>query len=219
MGKYSIGIGRLAIASFCGFSASAAALIALQIARPERSFFHSFVSEFAVGRYGAVMTGVFVVLAASCALLAVAIRRTGEIAARAGLFLVITAAGLLVMADCPTNLNDASPRTLTGSIHDTTSVLTFAAVLGVMASVGWSKCISGSFARLQPLSRRLAVFSAATLAFQLCLLGVQHAHRPYHWVGLSERVLIAAFLAWACLVSAASARHFEEAQFAFELEP
>src|SRR5579862_7482145 len=153
-----------AIACFCGFSASAAALIVLQIARPERSPVHSFVSELAVGRYGAVMTGVFVVLSASCVLLAVAIRRTGEMecAARAGLFLGIAATGLLVMAACPTDLNDASPRTLTGSIHDTTSVLTFVAVLGVMASVGWPKCIRGRFARWQPISRGLAVFCTAT---------------------------------------------------------
>lgn len=198
------------IACFIGFSAAAGALVALQIARLERSLLHSFVSEFAVGRYGAVMTSVFVVLAVSSALLAVSISdgvgalRRHAFGCRPGLYLGIAATGLLVMAVCPTDLNDLSPRTLTGSIHDATSVLTFAAVLGVMASVGWSN--GGCFDRLQPITRRISVFCTATFIVQLLMLAIQHAHRPYRWVGLSERVLIIAFLTWACLVSTAVVR-------------
>lgn len=201
---------RPAIASFCGFSGSCIALIVLQILRPERSLVHNFVSEFAVGRYGVVMTVVFVILAMSSLFLEAAIRQAGEIPHRLCLLIRLTTVGLLVIAACRTDLNDASPRTLIGSIHNGVAVLTFVSAIGVMATIGYSHSVSFPLARLQPISRSAAAFCTLTLTMMLSVIGIQHAHRPYLYAGLIERLLIAAFLQWACLSSFALAQNRRE---------
>ena len=201
---------RPAIASFCGFSGSGIAVIALQILRPERSMLHSFVSEFAVGRFGFVMTDVFVVLAVSSQLLEAAMRQTRISAPRIFVFIRLTVVGLLVMATCRTDLNDGSPRTLIGSIHNIDAVFTFVAVLAVMRSIAYMPEIGLPLVRLQPESRCLAAFCSVTLTIMLSLIGIQHAHRPYLYAGLPERVMIVGFLLWACLVSFALSQFCDE---------
>lgn len=184
-----------------GFLLSTLALLSLHFLRRDYSPEHNFLSEYAVGPYGPLMTAVFIMLGLSILALLAGIGSVQNAPShRLFLFALLTgAAGLLVMAFCRTDLNDLSPRTRIGSLHDSVSVITFFCILIAMAIYGWKLPlpIASPLQRLQLSTRLLTSACSCMLVIQLFLVG----HRPYRWVGLPERILVVLFLLWGCGLS------------------
>jgi hypothetical membrane protein len=187
----------LATAAICCFAYSALALLLLHFLRPDYAPATNFISNYAVGRYGWIMTTWF--LAMSCGLLTLALglyrNDLRSIAARLGLLLFVVASiGLVVSAIYPTDA-PGSPSTRSGDIHD----------MSFLVNVG-SLCIatillSASFGN--HLAWRSYRRTAWTLT-ALILLGfaVQfltlHKGMPY---GLANRFFVLVLFVWLFAVS------------------
>lgn len=179
------------------------AIAMLHVVRPDVSPLHRFVSEYAVDVDGAssgwLMQAAFLLLAGCATMLAIAafiVERASAPASgtsgRGGplhyfqcLVLAGAAAGTLVMFACKTDLNVAPfTETAVGKAHDIASVITFLFALAAMFAAG----------KVWHTSHRFFVAGAVTLAIQFALMAAQH--RPYLWVGITERVLIVILLSW-----------------------
>src|SRR5262249_32484877 len=103
------------------------ALLALHALRRDCAVPHRFLSEYAIGPFGLVMTTVFAVLGGAVLLLAARLR-----AVRPALAVATGACGvaLLTLAAFPTDLNDGSAKTAQGTVHDLVSLGMFVVVMG-----------------------------------------------------------------------------------------
>lgn len=169
-----------------------AALASLHVLRPEDAPATSFVSNYAVGPYGWVMTSFFLAFSVSLATLVAALHAAGVRGLAGGLGLcafVVSALGLVVTAIYPTDLPGA-PHTLSGDIHEWSfRVNVLGLLVGVLAltaalarpPVGWM--------RMGPV-RALALAVTLVLALQFATL---RKGMPY---GLVNRLLVLVVFAW-----------------------
>jgi len=174
------------------FIYAAVALLTLHFLRPDYAPASNFISNYAVGRYGWVMTTWF--LAMSCGLLALAagLHTSGlrSITARLGMFLLLVAAvGLVVSAVFPTDIPGA-PSTRSGAIHDQSFLVNVGSIF--MASI----LLSASFGT-HPAWRSfrgtawiLTVLIFAGFVIQFLTL---HKGMPY---GLANRFFVLVLLTW-----------------------
>lgn len=127
------------------------ALLLLHVLRPDYAPASHMISDYAVGRYGWVMTTWFLATSCGCLMLLLGLVRSGprSVAARLGILLLgIASIGLVISAIYPTDLEGA-PSTRTGNIHDMSFLVNVGSIL--LAIV----LLSASFAR-QPRWRWLA---------------------------------------------------------------
>jgi hypothetical protein len=107
-------------AAIACFTYSVLALPLLHVLRPDYPPASHMISDYAVGRYGWVMTTWFLATSCGCVLLLLRLIRGGprSVAARLGILLLgIASTGLVVSAIFPTDLEGA-PSTRAGEIHD-----------------------------------------------------------------------------------------------------
>src|SRR5574337_69540 len=94
-----------------GVAVVVALYLALHILRPEFNPLHRFLSEYAVGRFGTLMTANFFVQAGVSLVLAIGllvdVRGSGALRA-GGLLLVLTAALLFVLGVFPADLSESA---------------------------------------------------------------------------------------------------------------
>jgi hypothetical protein len=171
----------------------AVAILLLSIVRTDISPLHRFISEYAVDGPGVgwtwLMQSVFLLMAACAALLAMAGWHRDPCGKRAGRLLLIVAAGILVMFACKTNLNIAPfVETMVGKAHNIAAFFTFLSALGAMLVVCRQNAGQSRLAWI------LLAVGGLTLFIQMCLM-IAHP-RPYRWVGVTERIIITALLAW-----------------------
>jgi Protein of unknown function (DUF998) len=171
----------------------AVALVALHLLRPDLAPASNFISDYAVGPFGWIMTTWFIAGACYMVLLAVGLARSGLKSApvRIAMFLmIVAAAGLLTSAIFPVDPPGA-PSTRTGDIHDYSflanviSIVLMAVLLplGLGGHPGWRT--------FRPLAWVLTGLFALAFAIQFATL---HKGMPY---GLANRFFVAVFFAWA----------------------
>lgn len=176
---------------------------------------HRFVSEYVVGAWGGLMTSVFFVLAAGVLVLARGLRRSAA-QKEAGILtlwvlLVLAACGSALMAFFPAYLNVTPVHlTMAGRLHAGIAAVTFTLAL---AAQGVFLRLTGQDVFQLTRGEKAAAFLLTILAvsafFAQTLLLLRHraewigAFPNYPdgapavaWVGVTERVLIAAFLGW-----------------------
>jgi hypothetical protein len=150
------------------------------------------ISDYAVGRYGWVMTTWFLATSCGCLMLLLGLARSGpsSVAAQLGtLLLGIASVGLVISAIFPTDLEGA-PSTRTGDIHNMSFLVNVGSILLaiVLLSVSF-----GSQSRWRPYRRTaIALASLVVLAAVLQFLTL-HKGAPY---GLTNRLSVTVLLAW-----------------------
>jgi hypothetical protein len=186
-----------ATAAICLFAYAAVALGVLHILRPDYAPATNFVSNYAVGPYGWIMTTFFV--AFSIALLAlVAGLFMGPVKGAFGLIglgaLLVTAAGLIVTAIYPTDLPGA-PYTRSGDIHELSFRINVVGilfgVLGLSAALGAAQ----TWRRYRRTVWSLACLIVIALAIQFATL---RKGLPY---GLANRFFVVVVFTWMIYVA------------------
>jgi hypothetical protein len=172
----------LAAASIALSLVGVVAVVALHVLRPELPPVSHRLSEYAIGRYGGLMTAAFACVGASLMMLAgamvVADRRlsSGLVAVAVGL----AGVGMVVSGLYDT---DASRSGATAdAVHSAASGLATLALIG--AAVSWT-AVASRRAVLVVLTAMAVVLGAASPAL----------HRS-SWTGLSQRLLWLTLLAW-----------------------
>jgi hypothetical membrane protein len=184
--------GSLATAAIVCFAYSVIALLILHFLRPDYAPATNFISNYAVGRYGWIMTTWF--LAMSCGLLALAIglycSGLRSIAARLGLFLLaIASIGLVVSAIFPTDVPGA-PSTRSGDIHDMSFLVNVGSIFiaTVLLSTGFSD--HPAWRSYRRTAWMLTALILVGFAVQFLTL---HKGMPY---GLANRFFVVVLFAW-----------------------
>jgi uncharacterized protein DUF998 len=177
------------IASFAYF---AIALLLMHALRPERALATTFISGYAVGPYGWVMTTAWLAASSGCVMLVLGPARTGprSAAARLGtLLLAVLSIGLLITAIFPPGPNRS------GEIHSMTFFVNVFCILlaSVLLSVGFGSDVRWRAFRLS--AAMLA--SLLVFAFALQFLTAYIEVLP----GLANRFFATVFVAWLLAIS------------------
>ena len=183
---------RLAEAAIVCFGYFSAALVLLHVLRPDYTPVDHMISDYAVGRFGWVMTTAFLAISAGCLALGLGLAAAGPKSAAGRitvLLLWIMAAGLLVTALFPTDL-EAAVSTRTGDIH-TVSFQVNVSSLILCAFVFAVSCRQSEAWRGY---RWIALgFAVALLAGFVAQFLTLHRGAPY---GLMNRLLVTLMMAW-----------------------
>jgi hypothetical protein len=193
---------RLAIA---GSIAVALTILALHAIRPEYEPSWRFISEYAIGPGGWIMQTAFLLWAASCGALALALR--GHVRSRAGkagrIVLLVVAAALVAAGLFPQDPVTAPPEahTLSGTIH------ALASMIGIPGIPIAAMLISSSLWRTDPHWRpqRLVLMAsahatwislAAMAAYLAWAVPQSGGFTPEVMAGWMNRLVVVTFLAW-----------------------
>jgi hypothetical membrane protein len=187
----------LATAAIVCFTYSALALLLLHLLRPDYAPATNFISNYAVGRYGWIMTTWF--LAMSCGLLTLAMglyrNDLRSVVARLGLLLLVVASiGLVVSAIYPTDVPGA-PSTRSGDIHDMSFLVNVGSIF--MATVLLSLSFGNHLAWRSYRRTAWTLTALILLGFAVQFLTL-HKGMPY---GLANRFFVVVLLAWLFAVS------------------
>lgn len=181
-----------AIVAICCLVYSALALVLLHLLRPDYSPVSHMISDYAVGRYGWVMTTWFIGMSIGCLMLALGLKRSGPntIPATLGSVLLgVASVGLLVSAAFPTDLDNA-PTTQTGNIHTISFLVNIASILiaTVLTSLSF-----GSHPRWRSYRATALTLAALVLAAFVIQFLTLHRGAPY---GLANRLFVALLFLW-----------------------
>jgi hypothetical protein len=174
------------------FTYSVLALLLLHVLRPDYAPASHMISDYAVGRYGWVMTTWFLATSCGCLMLLLGLARSGpsSVAARLGtLLLGIASVGLVISAIFPTDLEGA-PSTRTGDIHDMSFLVNMGSILLaiVLLSVSF-----GSQPRWRPYRRTAITLALLVVLASVVLFLTLHRGAPY---GLANRLSVTVLFAW-----------------------
>jgi uncharacterized protein DUF998 len=197
----------LANAAIACFLYAVGALALLHVLRPDYPPATSFISFYAVGPYGWLMTTWFCAMSIGLVLLVIALVRSGlrSIVARLGLLLLIVAAiGLDVSAIFPSDVPGGT-STRHGDIHDWSFLVNVASLLvaTILLAIGFTLDEKWR-------SYRLTIWILTALVpigFAIQFLTL-HKGAPY---GLANRLLVVILLAW-LLTTSFKARALAPAQ-------
>jgi Protein of unknown function (DUF998) len=189
---------RVSVASAAAFLAL---LVALHVLEPEFDPAWRFISEYELGRYGALMALAFLALAGSAVSLLVAIRwQIRTVGGYVGLAaLALGAVGSLLAAVFTTDPITATRPTSHGLVHSAGAALGGSTGPAALL-IGWSLARNRGWSSV----RRSLLWTtgiaciglAATLAMQV-LIAQSHARfGPHVLVGWPNRMLIAAYAGW-----------------------
>jgi uncharacterized membrane protein YwaF len=187
--RFTSAVATTAIACF---AYSVLALLLLHVLRPDYAPVNHMISDYAVGRYGWIMTTWFLAMSCGCLMLLLGLARSGpsSVAARLGtLLLGIASIGLVISAIFATDLEEA-PSTHTGDIHNMSF---FVNVGSIVLAVVLLSVSFGSHPRWR--SYRSTALTLASLVVLAAVLQFLTLHRgaPY---GLSNRLAVTTLFAW-----------------------
>lgn len=182
----------LANAAIVCLSYFVVALLALHLLRPDYEPRSHFISDYAVGDFGWIMTAAFLALSGACCSLGLGLAIDGpkSILARVGtLLLGVAAIGLVLTAIYETDLPGA-PYTRSGDIHEMTfRVNTLSLIFGsLFLSVSFGS--SPRWRGFRPTALFLFGLVAIAVVIQFMTL---HKGAPY---GLANRFFCAVLVSW-----------------------
>lgn len=193
-----------------GVFAVALIIVALHAIKPEFEPSWRFISEYAIGRHGWIMKLAFLIWAASCAALVLALRREVQtFFGRTGVaVLLIVAAALVVAGLFPQDPVTAKPDEITtsGTIH------AIASMIGIPGIPVAAMLISSSLWRTNPAwaPHRSAIMwptSATWISLVLMAAYLMWAvpraggFNMEVWAGWMNRLVVATYLAWQLAVA------------------
>jgi hypothetical protein len=200
-------LSRLAAAAT---SAVVLIIVALHAIKPEFEPSWRFISEYAIGRHGWLMKLAFLIWAASCSALALALRReVRTTAGKAGVaVLLIVAVALVVAGLFPQDPVTGGPDQVTtsGKLH------AIASVIGIPGLPVAAMLISSSLWRTNPdwAPHRAAIMWPAHATWISLVLMAAYltwavpragGFNPEVWAGWMNRLVVATYLAWGLVVA------------------
>lgn len=169
-----------------------AALLLMHALRPDYTIVDHMISDYAVGRFGWIMTTAFLSFSMGCLALAIGLFRDGPKSwlGRIGAALLLVGwVGLIVTAIFPTDLETA-PSTPVGDIHTLSFFVNIVSILLSTICLGLSYRGSPDWRRYRnPALAFVALLIAAFVAQYLTL----HRGAPY---GITNRLFVAVLMAW-----------------------
>lgn len=169
-----------------------AALLLMHVLRPDYTIVDHMISDYAVGRFGWIMTTAFLSISLGCLALAVGLFLNGPTSwlGRIGAaLLVVTFAGLIVTAIFPTDL-ETVPSTRTGDIHTLSFQVNVVSVFLSTICLGLSY---GGSPRWRPYRTPALVFAGLLAAAFVAQFLTLHRGAPY---GIANRLFVAVLVAW-----------------------
>lgn len=182
----------LAAAAIVSVVCALLALVLLHFLRPDLPPGSNMLSNYAVGRYGWVMTVCFLAFSLGCLSLLLALARAdhhSRLAHLGTVLLGIAAAGLAVTAAFPTDLPGA-PLTRSGDIHEISFFVNVGSLVPATAIISAALWSPPRWRALRRVSAALAVLIILALILQFLTL---HRCRPY---GLANRLFAVLLFAW-----------------------
>jgi hypothetical protein len=178
-------------ASIACLTYSVFSLLLLHVLRPDYAPAHHMVSDYAVGRYGWVMTSFFLATSCGCLMLLLGLLRSGPdlVIARIGtLLLGVASVGLVVSAIFPTDVR--LPLTRSGQIHEISFMVNIGSIIVAILLLSVS---FGSEPRWRSYRRSALVLAGAIVAAAILQFLTLHRGAPY---GLTNRLAVVLLLAW-----------------------
>jgi Protein of unknown function (DUF998) len=172
----------LAAASIALSLAGVVSVVALHVLRPELAPLSHRLSEYAIGRYGGLMTAAFVCVGASLLMLAGALVEDDRRASARIVAAAVGVAGVGMMLSGVFRTDASRSGATADGLHSAASALATLALIGA------------AILRTVMTPRRAAPIVLATLS--LALGAVSPALHRSRWTGLSQRLLWASLLAW-----------------------
>jgi hypothetical protein len=167
------------------------ALVALHFLRPDYNPISRFVSEYAVGPYGLLMTSAFASLSLGSLALVIGLYQGVARSGRSRLGLVLLAiwgVGVLIAGIFPADLQSA-PETTTGRLHERASGLAFLSLILATLLLSWRFKQDAHWSSFH----RPAVILSLMILVALIGLFLLNSTR---FAGLSQRIFIIALLVW-----------------------
>lgn len=186
-----------ATAALALFAYALAALALLHVLRPDYAPATNFVSNYAVGPHGWIMTTFFVAFSLGLLALAAELYSSGVRVAHIApgiVALTVTAVGLIVAAIYPTDLPGA-PFTRSGDIHELSFRVNVAALLVGVLAITAALGADPEWRRHRLASWALAGLVVAALVIQFATL---RKGLPY---GLANRFFVVSVFAWLVFVA------------------
>jgi len=181
-----------------GVAYFAGTLTLMHILRPELNPLNRYGSEYAIGRFGYLMTTAFLALAGAGAALTLSLGRTltASVRSRTGvIFLGLFSLGILIAGIFPTDLVD-DPPTSKGGIHDLASLLSFVSLVIAVILLSLTFRLDTHWRGVTWLTNTL---SGALMMSFLVFFDFADAERA--GVGLVQRVFITLMLGWMTVVA------------------
>ena len=182
--------GRVAVLAAACF---VAALFALHLLRPDVSPLARVTSEFAVGRYGTLMTGAYVALAVAFVALAAGLARAENAPPRSSpgiVLLALAALGVGTAALFPVDVGAVRPVTTAGRIHRAAAIVAF-------VSMSAAPLVLARAFRSHPAWRSLAWLGVAVGVVGLAgLAAIQLVLLERGYAGAAQRIVLALVVAW-----------------------
>jgi hypothetical protein len=183
---------KIAIISFYSLLLFAVIVCLLHFLRPDKNMFTCFVSEYAVGNYGWLMTADFYTLAFATTFLFISLVQHVKASATGCIATGIFCVGIFLAGIFPTDL-PVEPPTPRGLIHGLSALIALFC-LGV-SMIAWGN----SFRRnggLKSISKFSVFYGIVSLVMLVILVG-----SPVSLRGLMQRILLAWDIGWLLLVS------------------
>jgi hypothetical membrane protein len=180
-----------------GVGAVVALYLLLHVLRPDYDPMRRFLSEYAVGRFGILMTASFFLQALISLALVIGlfrdVRHSGSLLAGCA-FLTVAAVALAVAGVFPTDLSGDSSRVTTrvGMVHQSAGTLSFLSRIVAFLALSRAYRFDQHWQTIAPAAHRLAV--AFLVLFFTFVLMVR-----WELGGLAQRGTVAAGLLWMCL--------------------
>jgi hypothetical protein len=185
----------VAILAIVFFGCFVVAVVALQFLRTDYDPLSHFVSDYAVGPYGEVMSSAFISMSLGALFLLVGLVRRGPKTAFfriSLLFLAVFVPGIFVAALFPTDLPGA-PSTTHGRIHDLDATINFLSL--IVASVLLSIAFGGDERWRSFRAHALLIAFGVVAAFVTLFLTVNSQYR-HSLGGLANKALTSLLLIW-----------------------
>ena len=188
---------RIATIAIVGITYFLIAVVALHFLRPEYDPVSRFVSEYAVGPYGFLMTSAFFGLSLGSLALVIGLYQGVPRSGRSWIGLVllgIWGVAILIAGIFPTALKGA-PETTSDNIHALASLVSFLSL--IPATILLSRRFKQD-EKWRPFHRLALILSLVVLATFIGLFLTFETE----FVGLSQRIFIVTFLIWLLLTAA-----------------
>jgi hypothetical protein len=182
----------IAFISFCGCTAFVVIVCSLHFLRPDKNRLSCFVSEYAVGNYGWLMTLAFYTLAIAAALLLIGLLQDCKASATGCITLGIFSVGILLAGIFPTDL-PGNPPTPCGLIHG------FAALIALLnlgiSMIAWRNVFKKNES-WKSFAKPSIFYGVVSLVLLIIFVG-----SPISFRGLTQRILLGWDISWLLLVS------------------
>lgn len=189
----------LCAVALVGIVANAVALVAMPLLRPDVKLLWASLSHYAVGPHGRIQSLAFVALGVACLALSAAVPRAvarRPVTWAASLLLTVAGVGMVALATVPMGV--PQPHTPLGDIHQTAGTIAVVAQFGALAALLLAVPDGPEWASLRRAGVATGLVALVAAAFHQLAIWFPSLGVPE---GVTIRVVLLAMLVWWALVA------------------